>query len=396
MKKIVFSLLALLITISAFGQSIADGYYRVQSVGYSRYMAILDHSAWVRSSRSGIDYDLFALRTLLNNNANHIMSNPATVIRITPINSSDYTFSAQGVDVRNRLLNSSENAHMYIRRAVDNSRAYRFSAEADNIARVVMSDVDDITSTLVEGDSGIIMTSGSKGRNWYVTPIKSGTNNYFGFSPSLQANGKYYQTFYADFPFRVVSSGVKVYYVSNLFWKGYAVTKEFGQGDIVPAQTPVVVECSSSNSANNQVELVVNTASAPSQNYLRGVFFNYFFNNYGSQKAHNNRTAFNSTNMRVLRVTSDGTLAFVKNPSEAANGTYYLPANEAYLSVPSSSPDVLPLMSYDDYTTGIDEVKADQKSASDDAVYTLSGVRVKDTNNLPHGIYIIGGKKVVK
>lgn len=391
MKKIIFSFLTLLSTISSFGQTITDGYYRVESMYYKRYMSVLDNTGWARATSGGVDYDLYAIRTLEDDDVNNIMSNPATIVRISPLSSSGYTVSAQGVDVRDRILNSTENAHLYIRR--ENAGTYTIRAEAANIATMVLTDVN-------YTDSGVVMTVGKesspRGRYWYITPVTSGTDNYFGFSPKLQANGKYYQTFYASFPFRIVSSGVKVYYISNLFWKDNAVTREFGQGDIIPGSTPVLVECSSPNAMDNQIQPVLQSVTAPSQNYLRGVFFNYFFNGEGRSRVHNNRTAFKANTMRVLRVTSDGKLAFVNNPAEAASGTYYLPANEAYLQVPSGSASVMSIMSYDDYTTGIDNVKVDNKSSEDDAVYTLSGVRVKDTNNLPHGVYIIGGKKVVK
>lgn len=44
-------------------------------------------------------------------------------------------------------------------------------------------------------------------------------------------------------------------------------------------------------------------------------------------------------------------------------------------------------------TVGIDNVSADQ--ATDDAVYNLQGIRV-NKDNLPAGVYIINGKKVLR
>jgi len=49
----------------------------------------------------------------------------------------------------------------------------------------------------------------------------------------------------------------------------------------------------------------------------------------------------------------------------------------------------------DDVVTGISNAEADGKAADHDVIYTLGGVRVKDTQNLPKGIYIKNGKKIL-
>lgn len=390
MKKIVLSFIALLATVSVSAQlpaTISEGYYRVQNVDSKRYMALLDNRGWARVQSSGLVYDLYAIRTLLDNDANNIMSNPATMVHIISPSKNNYVCSAQGVDTRTLT------SYMFnILTAPNVKGAYRFSVE-ESVGSARLCDADyqnEDGETLA--DSGRVFTDQRTGRDWYITPVESGTSNYFGFSPKLRANGKYYQTFYAEFPFRIVSSGVKVYYISNIF-NNKAVTREFSQGDVVPGATPLLVECSSSDASNNQIQPVLQTASAPSTNYLCGVYFNYYFNRYN--RPHINRIAFDRNTMRVLRVASDGTLAFVNNPSEAANGTYYLPANEAYLSVSAGTAATVPLMSYSDFLTGIKGVTID-KNSDDQAIYTLNGVRVQNTDNLPHGVYIQGGKKIVR
>jgi hypothetical protein len=102
--------------------------------------------------------------------------------------------------------------------------------------------------------------------------------------------------------------------------------------------------------------------------------------------------------MRLLTVNADGKLVFDKLEAGEEGYEQYIPANTAYLSVPVSAPDELPVMSFAEFTSGIRAVTADASFASsqDDAVYTLSGIRVSDPTNLPHGIYIKNGKKVVK
>lgn len=70
--------------------------------------------------------------------------------------------------------------------------------------------------------------------------------------------------------------------------------------------------------------------------------------------------------------------------------TYY----RAFLSLKDKEAEAKPItMSFGGETTGISQVKAEQ--VADDAYYNLQGVKM-NPNNLPHGIYIHQGKKVIK
>lgn len=395
MKKILLTIVSSLLVSYSFAQyaaNLSEGYYRVQNVMSSRYMSLLDNTGYARRNGTSINTDLYAVRSLQDNSTNNIVSNPATVVHISSI-SGGYRCSAQGVstlDLTSYPFN--------IRTAPNVTGGYLLSASESGVTAFLFDTSRQLHFEDLP-DSGYVdatnQTITNNSRVWYITPIQSNSDNYFGFSPKLQANGKYYQTFYAEFPFRIISSDVKVYYISNLFWRGNAVYREYTEGDVVPAETPLIVECSSSDPSNNRVQPVLEAGTPVSTNYLRGVYFNYYFY-WDATHRHDNRTAFNPSTMRVLRVQSDGTLAFVNNPTEAQNGTYYLPANEAYLSVPEGTAAVLPLMSYADYTAGINAVKVDPASKKKDDVYTIGGVKVTNDNNLPHGVYIQGGKKVVK
>lgn len=399
MRKIILllSVLAFTSVASVHGATFTEGYYRIQNVMYGNpYLALLDDTGSVTINGSGIaNSDLFAIRMLFDNEANNIMSNPATVVHIyeDSANPGKYICSAQGVSTKD-LTSYPFLLDEMPRQGVG---FYRISAtRSASHTTVVLNGAMDRDDNDEYEDSGHVATkSSNNSRYWYIHSVQSGTDQYFGFSPKLHVNGKYYQTFYAEFPFRIVSSGVKVYYVSDI-WRGNAVIRQVADGTVVPAATPVFVECSSSSSSSNQVQPVLQSATALSGNLLRGVYFRYYYCPEGSSNIHNNRTAFDPNTMRVLRVTSDGTLAFVSNPSEAANGTYYLPANEAYLTVPAGTAAVLPVITYSEYVTGIKNAKADATTSSDDAVYTINGVRVYNTKTLPHGIYIKGGRKVVK
>ena len=76
-----------------------------------------------------------------------------------------------------------------------------------------------------------------------------------------------------------------------------------------------------------------------------------------------------------------------------ASDLTYLPANKAYLSVPAGTADVLGVMSYNDYVTGIKDVTVDKKTAAS-GIYTLDGKKVNKISK--RGVYVVEGKKVVK
>ena len=128
---------------------------------------------------------------------------------------------------------------------------------------------------------------------------------------------------------------MKVYYVDQVS-DGVAVYKEY-VGDIVPGASSLFVKCVSASPSDNKLDIVANSVSAISNNKLSGVYFC----NHNSQ--HLNRLAYNPETMRVLGTTADGKLAYVKADYD------YLPANRSYLTVPAGSPDVIKLVSEEEY-----------------------------------------------
>ena len=350
----------------AFGQtklSLDEGYYRVQNVTNNRYLALLDNKGYARRNGSSIDADLYALRSL--NDTNKIMSNPATIVHLTK-SGSDYICSAQGT--------STKDITSYAFTLVKYAKGTAITVNVSSYGKAILTEYDYQTpDKIVDGeriwgvtlpDSGLVGQTGTTAGNnrifWNFTKIDASTSNYVGFAPTLSLDGKYYDTFYAEFPFKVVSDGVTVYSVYTIY-DGKAVLKPFAAGDIVPGGTSVLVECSSSKDSSNKIAPQLTKVSALAQNQLKGVYFNYF---------------------------SDGKLAFVK-----ASDLTYLPANKAYLSVPAGTADVLGVMSYNDYVTGIKDVTVDKKTAAS-GIYTLDGKKVNKISK--RGVYVVEGKKVVK
>lgn len=392
MRYIRFVIAALtFLPLMAFGQSklwLDEGFYRIQNVYNNRYLALLDNTGYARINGSSIDADLFAIRSL--NDTNKIMSNPATIIHLMK-NGSGYVCSAQGTSTK-AITSYAFTLSKYAKGTV-------ISVEVSSYGKAILTEYDSQEEDKeVPGwyntlpDSGLVGQTGStavKNRiYWKFTKVDALSSNYVGFAPTLSVDGRYYDTFYAEFPFKVVSSGVKVYSVYAIY-DGKAVLKPFADGEIISGGTPVLVECSSSKDSSNKIAPQTTAVSALKQNQLKGIYFNYYCDQV-STKVHNNRTKYDASTMRVLGV-SNGKLAFV-----TASDLTYLPANKAYLSVPTGTSDVLGVMSYSEYEklnpSAISHVTVDTNN-NQSGTYTLEGKKVSKITR--SGVYIVGGKKLV-
>ena len=246
---------------------------------------------------------------------------------------------------------------------------------------IYLSDEDDIL------DPGMIMSTQKVNLDWYVVPISSGTDNYTTVNPSVSAGGKNYANYFSGFGSKAVSEGVKFYYICSIEG-GKALYKEIT--GTVPHTTPIIVECPSTNIADNKIEPVFTYDSNYSDNLLDGVFYHI------KKGKHNNLVAYDANTMRVLGVCSDGSVGFVtKSADDFDKGA--LPANSCYLKVPAGSPAELPLMSYEAYVSGVKGVQVEDNKVDD--ITTLSGVTVRkkatSTAGLRPGVYIWNKKKIV-
>ena len=181
------------------------------------------------------------------------------------------------------------------------------------------------------------------------------------------------------------SEGMKTYVVDRV-WDGKVVIREV-EGT-VPRMTPVIIECGSDNISDNRLNFTMDNGSNIESNKLKGVMFNIYY------REHNNRVLNDPNTIRVLGVCSDGKPGFI---TKSTDELMSLPANTAYLQVSAGSPAELPLITYEEYTAGIDGVSMDENPVSD--ITTLSGVTVRkkatSTEGLRPGVYIWNKKKVV-
>ena len=386
MKHARTAVIALLMATATFCQAqlTQNGYYRVLNERTNRYITLIDNTAKVSTVATSID--LGALQTIKN--FDNVVSNPASVIYIRHENIStpnQFSLAAQGTDSKNIT-----GQYLTILPSSTNSDAYWAGGNYSGMQLYM----NDVLSVYNISEVGTNAGPTDRSRNWYILPIdKDSENQYFGIKPDVAYNGKYYATIYAYFPFNL-SEGMKAYGIilSN---NNAAVYKEIS--GTIPMSTPVLIECTSPTPDGNRIDIVEEDGTPVSGNKLIGQWF------CSHKDGHINRKEYTENTMRVLGLTQEGKLGFVKAPKsylsyDEESGKYYLPANKAYLPVTSSTPTDLTVMSEEEYIAGIDDHISTEKPIQSD-IYTLTGTRIgqhnDNTKRLSKGFYIVNGKKVI-
>jgi len=220
-------------------------------------------------------------------------------------------------------------------------------------------------------------------RVWLADPVDL-EDNYLAVSPTVTANGKYYAPYYVGFAISFPSTNMKAKYISKIDG-AYAVMSDM-TSDIVPASTPILIECSSNVETDNKLNLHKNNTTFSGTNQLKGVYFNYD----ERPKSKDARKAYDPQTMRVLGLTSEGKLGYITSNID------YLPANQSYLVVPAGTAAELTIVTEAEYLAGINNIKV--VNNNDAPVYDLHGKKVSETKNsihsLPKGIYISDGRKI--
>ena len=378
-KKILFFTLVLscLTALPAAAQMFGDGFYRVQNYNTKRYITIVDNKSY--TSKNSGQPELGALLTY--SDPDYVRSTPSSIVYISSITADGAGYSCniagQGTSVYELV---GEKINIAPSKSV--SGTYRcYGSYKGNI--IYLSD-----DNYGEPDPGWVESSSSPNKDWSVLPISSSTDNYAAVKPTVSAGGKNYANYFSGFGSKAVSAGVKFYYICSIEG-GKALYKEIT--GTVPHTTPIIVECPSTNIADNKIEPVFTYDSNYSDNLLGGVFFH--LTNFGQ---HHNIVSYDANTMRVLGVCSDGSVGFVtKSAADFEDGA--LPANSCYLKVPAGSPAELPLMSYESYVSGVKGVQVEDNKVDD--ITTLSGVTVRkkatSTAGLRPGVYIWNKKKIV-
>lgn len=371
MKKIIIAILTL-IAIPTTAQITGDGYYRIQNNGSERYITITDDIiGGIDMSATTVDMANITTWRGFDN----IKSDPASIIYINKVGSK-YDLEAQGISVH-----AITNGQAYVALDYIDEDVYTISASAKGVSKSLY----DVTSS--KDYSSVADYGEGENMYWHIKPINT-TNNYIGFTPTLQTSDGWYGTFYAAFPFTVASSDVEVFYVDN-YKEGVFQLKKITD-DIKPALTPMIIKCKTNDASKNQITPVVATTTAPSDNKLRGTLFCSF------TYEHEKNVKFEKNTMRVLALNNAGELVFTTDNSSLTKdmGKYYIPKNTAYLYNASALSGDYKLVSREDYT-GIKDIETKAQSKVSKGTYTLSGIPVDSNKVLRPGVYIKDGKKVV-
>lgn len=315
--KIITSLFAaILVTFSAAAQLNGDGYYRLQNYMSKRYAYVTDDKGKLNYTATTADMNAIQLWKGFEKAS----SDPATVVYLKIVDGNKYDIQAQGTGLYAMLQ-----SHVTIRPA-SNGTYYAYASSNGLTKYLGDGEKADCDDGVLSGE-----TSG-QWRCWYIIPMNT-ADNYFGVKAETSYGGSYYQPFFASFPYSFASSGMKAFYISKVD-NGMAVMTEIT--GTVPAGTPVLIKASSSEPANNKLNIGGN-ADAIGGNMLKGAYFN------NPSKTHYNRIAYDAKTMRMLGTTSDGSLGYV------TASISFIPANASYLSVPEGTPAELKLVTQEEY-----------------------------------------------
>lgn len=362
------------------------GYYRVKNVSTGRYMSLSDdHSRGVDLASTSADCGAMATSSVWED----ISHDPGSVFYLDHISGESYNVVGQGTS-----LYSIIQYYIYLSPVGKYWKAW----QEDKGQRIMLTDKKSNNAVSFVTTTGIYST-------WDIIPINA-SSNYIGVKPTVTVGDKHYAAVFAGYPY-TLGAGMKAYYVTKVIEKeGVIIIKEL-RGTI-PAKIPVLIECASTDVSKNQVTPVVSDVAVPSDlaTQVKGVYF--CIGNPWS--GHFNSVKFDASSMRVFSANSSGNIAMttsndaltlVNIDKEDSNGdnlsVLAIPANSWYLSVSSSAPSEMKMVTADQYATGIKDITV--KPASLYNVYTLEGVQIKKNatsiSDLHQGIYIINGKKVV-
>ena len=303
MKRIFVISFLFALAVSAMAQYTGDGYYRVHNKKTSRYIYVYDNTGSINVSTASADMGAIELYK----DTSRLHHDPGCIIYARKVSTTQDVFDleAQGTGVHQII-------GYYVTVYQKSDGSYQVYAEGKYLD-------DNETSNRDLGFLGTERTG--EYRLWYINAVNN-AENYFGLQPTVQLGNKYYKPFYAAFPFSPASAGMRVYYISRVYRNAAILSEATG---VIPASTPVFVECGSDKQWNNRLNIGGTPSATISNNQLGGVYFN----NPNRRKSHDARTAFNPATMRVLTVTPDGQLCYAKS-----NSLTYLPANESYLKCP--------------------------------------------------------------
>ena len=395
MKKTLSLLLFSVCCILTAQAQLERGYYRVQNTYTDRYISIEDNNpANYPIQKSTGTVDMSGIKTYKP--GAKVTTSPSTIVLVYNVSGSQYDFEGQGTSIH-----AITGGRLYINLAVQSDGSYQAYGTAYGITLYLKDDSDpDKQEAYLKPNS-----KSTKAMNWLARKVNTDTE-YLGIQPDVEVGGKYYGTIYASFPFKLISSGMKAYCVTEVAGDGFKLQEITGD---VPGGTAVIIECSSNKPSNNIILPVESNVTLGVSNNLFGTYCDRISAKY------QNVTAYDKASMRTIG-SHNGKLAFKKAGAGDLTQGAYLKANKAYLKVTSSSPDILVLgggagnqdnpdnpdnpdtpdnPDNPDNPDDPDAINSVTTDMMNDALYTLTGTRIQEGVTPKAGIYIRNGKKII-
>lgn len=193
----------------------------------------------------------------------------------------------------------------------------------------------------------------------------------------IEVSAAGYSTYFTDMPFEV-PAGIEAGIVTGAENGKLTVDYRYTEGDRVPANTGLLVKAAE---GTYPIVVIDSKAQTPDNNYLKG-------------------------SVEAGMTEGDGCLFYMLSYDqnnenlgfywgEEDGRAFKNSAGKAYLALPQAVASQVRGFVLDGTTTGISGVTTEGNNAPA-AVYSLTGVRMgTTTDNLPAGIYIVNGKKVL-
>ena len=410
MKKVLLTALVAFMVLPTMAQF--EGFYRIRNNGAAkRYISIKNNKVEKRAKEveiaagANVEISVWSLQTVKDPT-----TDPGSILYIAG-NSSDLSLEGQGMRTRDllsqyKLQNNGSALFSEVTKSGVSITAYM----ADNYE----AEIGDNAEVRIIAGSKVTPNYGSY-KAWEVIKIDN-KEEFFAADPELKIGDKYYTTLYTSFAYEL-PEGVKAYYVDDHEYEKVvspvAELKEIT--DIVPAATPVILECTSDKIEDNILKPIAGSdaPSAVSGNELKGIYFCGYLMLGGKERTKDwyldewkNVTVYDNETMRVLGKDAEGNLALIPATDKELVVTdlgKYLPANKAYFTISEKEAEAtkngIKLLNKADFDTATAIQSVVSKTATEKSgIYTLTGARVAEGNStegLTKGIYIINGKKVV-
>lgn len=299
MKKRLFLLLLGCATmLGAQAQLSGAGYYRVKNVSTGRYMSLSDnHSRGVNFASTSADCGAMATSSIWED----ISHDPGSVFYLDHISGESFNVVGQGTSLYGIIQ-----YYIYLSPVGNYYKAW----QQDSGQRITLTDKKSSKAESYVTTTGTYST-------WDIIPINT-SDNYIGVKPTVTVGDKHYAAVFAGYPY-TLGAGMKAYYVTKVIEsEGVVIIKELT--GTIPAKTPVLIECASTDVSKNQVTPVVSDAAVPSDlaAQVKGVYF--CIGNLLS--GHFNSVKFDAASMRTFSANSYGYIAMTT--SENALTSVYI------------------------------------------------------------------------